>query len=343
LVGLPSCAVISLPIGGAAFEATYTPAKKKKHPTPATLAKLSRAWSRQIILHLWAFSKTIWAARNAVVHGKTDLTLSKDILQLHQSVTYHYTQYQADPHYVLSHHTYLFNRPLNTMLTYHCNTLSCWICSIEEAVQTQVHRSMKANKAIKHYFQVSAARKPTPSQSLASIFHPPFSTAYYAQQALRKSAPPRQPRAIASKQKAKGKKLRSATSRKPSKTPGAPAPVQGAPLRPIQQPHLTRKQVASTTKDPAPNSNSSSQPSTLSKASTLALSPQQRKPSAAKPKPSAKQRARQPASSSQKTTHHTLGFTITRNTLDPSALCRRQLDKLTRKTENSGTFVSTTP
>jgi hypothetical protein len=141
----------------AVFEATYTPAKKKKHPTPATLAKLSRAWSHRSNLHLWAFSKTIWAARNAVVHGKTDLTLSKDILQLHQSVTNHYTKYQADPHYVLSHHTHLFNRQLNTMLTYCRNTLSCWICSVEEAVQTRAHRSTKTNRTIKHYFQVSAA------------------------------------------------------------------------------------------------------------------------------------------------------------------------------------------
>jgi hypothetical protein len=155
--------------------------------------------------------------------------------------------------------------------------------------------------------------------------------------------PPRQTRAIASKQKAKGNKLRSGTSWKPSETPGSPTPVQRAPLQPIQQPHLTRKQVASTTKAPAPKSNSSSQPSTLSEASTLALSPRRWKPSTGNPKPSAKQRARQPASSSQKTTHHTLGFTITQNTLDPSAPSRWQLDKLAQKTEYSGTFVSTAP
>ncbi len=157
--------------------------------------------------------------------------------------------------------------------------------------------------------------------------------------------PPRQTRTIAPKQKAKGKKKQSSTSRKPSETPGAPTPVQRTPLRPIQQPHFTWKQLVSTTKHPAPNSNSnsSSQPSTLFKASTLAFSPRQWKPSAAYPKPSAKQHARQPASSSQETTHHTLGITITQNTLDPSAPSRRQLDKLAQKTEYSGMFISTAP
>ncbi len=48
---------------------TYESPSGKKHPTPSTISKLSRQWSTQLITQLWQFRKSVWAYRNAVVHG----------------------------------------------------------------------------------------------------------------------------------------------------------------------------------------------------------------------------------------------------------------------------------
>jgi len=118
---------------------------------------------------------------------------------LHHAVTYHYDQYQTDPHYVMSNHAHLFHRPLTTMLQYRRNTLSNWICSVEEAVYTRAHCQQKQANTIKQYFLVVPTSRRKPSVTLPNpteLFRPPFSASYYAKQTLANSTPAQQQQSV---------------------------------------------------------------------------------------------------------------------------------------------------
>jgi hypothetical protein len=158
------------------------------------MAKLSKTWSRKLILQLWIYSKSIWTSRNAVGHGRTEHTISKDLLLLHQAITQHYQKVQDDQHYVPSKSTHLFLWPLATMLTLWRITLSCWICSVEEAIWSWDYLNKHSNAPNKNFLQPrNAARqvnhRPLSRPKQFTLLQPPFSAAYHARQALLKPNP----------------------------------------------------------------------------------------------------------------------------------------------------------
>ena len=161
-----------------AYTHNYESPKGKKPPSHRTIQSLSQQWSTKLVLHLWEFSKKIWAYRNAVVHGNTEQSrVSKERLCMQAAVSEHYAAFQDDYHYIPQTRTYLFNRPEAATLSLRRDAMANWLASVEEAVLTQQHRQMANTTKITQFF----VRRVTKSdiQVEADLLRPPFSRNYY--------------------------------------------------------------------------------------------------------------------------------------------------------------------
>ena len=171
-----------------AYKCHYQP-KTKKSVAPATITKMAQQWSSKLINSMWHYSKSLWSSRNEVVHGKTSLSQSQEVLRLHTAIRQHYEAYSQDPHYVPTASSYLFRRPLDSFRRLRRDTLSCWLQSVEEAVLTQQHRIKLLHRSLDTFFRkrqsINSARLRASSDFV--LWRPPFSAAYYATQRSKNS------------------------------------------------------------------------------------------------------------------------------------------------------------
>ena len=117
-----------------------------------TKRRLERAdtWTKQAILALWAYSSTLWKARNAVVHGQTTLQAdSKSIKLLKEGVKRHYLNYSRDPHTIPASRAHLFDKPIEVLQQWPKQQLKCWIASVEEALATKSCRDQENSISMK--------------------------------------------------------------------------------------------------------------------------------------------------------------------------------------------------
>jgi hypothetical protein len=302
-----------------AYTLNYVPRKGKKPPLSDTINRLSRQWCHRVIPLLWQFSKSIWAQRNAVVHGQTSLAPSKEILQMRASVRTHFQTFQEDPHCVPGSHSHLFNRGLDRTLNLRRDTMACWLHSVDEAIATQLHRQQHSTRKITTYFP-PRPRCPPKVGSPASLWHPPFSASYYVQ--------------------------------KPPTTKSRKHRPRSGPLyrHPAYQRCSSHPPKANTSAFPRPpshsgllsgtNTSSAIRPLRSTKHLKAIQSGNSHVPRSA-PKRRTKHRKPSPA----RLTLTQLGFTIRQRPQAPLPLrlSRRQLDQESQRTDYSGTYVSSTP
>jgi hypothetical protein len=161
-----------------AYSHTYETPSGKKHPTPSTISKLTKQWSNQLITQLWKFSKSVWAYRNAVVHGQTEhLKVSKERLQMQAEVCLHFAAYQDNPHYIPQNRTSLFDRGEEATLALRRDAMVSWLALVEEVVLTHQQRQTANTTKITQFF---IRRVPmTDIRVEADILRAPFSAEYY--------------------------------------------------------------------------------------------------------------------------------------------------------------------
>jgi hypothetical protein len=101
----------------------------------------SQTWAKHLILANWTFSKSIWASRNAVAHGRgTVETEGKLITMLKRKIRELYLTFEKDKYCVPYTRTPLFDRPLLVLQQLPRENMQCWIWSAEEAISTQQSR-----------------------------------------------------------------------------------------------------------------------------------------------------------------------------------------------------------
>jgi hypothetical protein len=161
-----------------AYVENYEAPSRKKQPSPATVVNLSQQWSVKLILQLLEFSKTVWAYRNSVVHGKTEHSkLSKELLTMRAAVSRHYEAHRENQHYIPQSRASFFNRPEAATVTLCRDAMASWLALVEEAVQTKEFRQAADNTKITQFF----IRRPTTSDIRLGqdILRAPFSAGYY--------------------------------------------------------------------------------------------------------------------------------------------------------------------
>lgn len=160
------------------YMATYDPPTGKTPPPISTISKLSQQWSVKLILHLWQFSKTVWAYRNATVHGQTENSrVSKERLRMQAEVCEHYVAFHQDQHYIPPNQASLFHRPEEAVLALRRDAMASWLSLVEEAVKTQQFRQAANTKDIRQYFVKRAPHSRLTTD--VDIREAPFSAAYY--------------------------------------------------------------------------------------------------------------------------------------------------------------------
>jgi hypothetical protein len=101
----------------------------------------SHTWAKNLILANWAHSKSIWANRNAVVHGRGAMEMEeRTITTLKCRIHKLYLMFQKDKYCVPYTRTHLFDHPLLILQQLPKENMQCWIRSVEEAVSTQQSR-----------------------------------------------------------------------------------------------------------------------------------------------------------------------------------------------------------
>jgi hypothetical protein len=124
----------------------------------------SQTWEKHLILANWTYSKSIWAGRNAVVHGRgTVETEGKLITMLKQRIRelVPYTR------------THLFDRPLLVLQQLPRENMQCWIRSAEEAISTQQSREALHGELSRQIMAKFLARQTqSPSTTIVSLNQP---------------------------------------------------------------------------------------------------------------------------------------------------------------------------
>ncbi len=162
--------------------------KAQLPPKSKNVKAQMRWWSKLLILSLWAYSREIWAARNAVVHGKS----RKGAVKLMVRVEKYRKQYDVDPYFIPGSRNYLFSWTKDYTLPLHQDALRFWVKSVEEAHDTQLHRSKLLAETQAASLKIFLIQKTNQSKSNSSsclkdagdIFAPPFSARYYKQIAM---------------------------------------------------------------------------------------------------------------------------------------------------------------
>jgi len=297
-----------------AYCANYVP-RKNKPVQQETITQLSRQWCHKLIPMMWQYGKTIWSHRNAVVHGKTTLSPSKDLLQMQEKIRLHYHNFHCNNHYVPHAQAYLFQRDIQRTLQLRRDTMACWLHSVQEAILTQAHRQEKGNKKITSYFlprppprRLALQRKPQ-----RHLWQPPFSTQYYAKHEQSKVHSRTRTRAY------KHPAYRRCTDEREKSLPTSDslAPTLTARVR-------------------------------LLKPASTALAVASRDTGHIHRRPCngiRKHRTRVPLTSSGRLTLHHFGFSACPPTQQNNkiSLSRHQADRQAQRTEYSGTYVSTAP
>jgi len=95
------------------------------------LGWVSKKWSAAAVQYN---TKAIWQCRNEIVNGTTVEEHAQHLIStLHTKATTYYAEYETMNHIVLAHHQYLFTtRSLEECLKASYDTLSSWICSLED-------------------------------------------------------------------------------------------------------------------------------------------------------------------------------------------------------------------
>jgi hypothetical protein len=148
---------------------------------------------RLVITSALTFSKQVWKFHNEVVHGRTEeFKQSKALQIIHQKVQSLYQQYQVDP-FILSHtRAYLFNKPVDAILSMDKEAIASWICSVNEGIYTKEHRESleqkHLNRTLLRFLKqpTTSARRPPQHRKASSIWAAPFLLTYYRATAVTK-------------------------------------------------------------------------------------------------------------------------------------------------------------
>jgi hypothetical protein len=149
------------------------------------LATHCRWWLINFIKDIWEYSKSLWAYRNAAVHGKTsDFTESKELKQLRMDVETAYSRFSADPFYIIQSRRYPFSRPIESVTSLDRDSIRCWCKSVKEAKLTSKKREELMNKhrrsTLHHYFKKVVSQPIRGNRSKSNpLYRPAFSREYY--------------------------------------------------------------------------------------------------------------------------------------------------------------------
>jgi hypothetical protein len=117
-------------------------------------ASIPLCWTAQAITFLWKYRRTEWNYRNTVVHGSNDQEMAAIIKKASTNkVREYYNTYRTTPTFILPHHHYLFTScSLDQRLKLDIDSLNCWICSVENAIQALIHHNNQQIQQSAHYF-----------------------------------------------------------------------------------------------------------------------------------------------------------------------------------------------
>ncbi len=102
-----------------------------------TIEQVASLWMVKFIKTLWDYSKAVWTARNAAVHGHTTtFSTSQGLLDLQKEATSWFAKFESDPHCIPEARRYLFNKPISSILSLDRDSLRCWCSSDKEAELT---------------------------------------------------------------------------------------------------------------------------------------------------------------------------------------------------------------
>jgi hypothetical protein len=164
-----------------AFQATFRP---KKPLASNQLHKATNAWMKLFITKVWALSDKVWRYRNSVVHGQVEeFRISKTIQLLHQKVHDLYTQFSQDPFMLPASRTYLFDKPVDSVLLMDREAVSGWIRLVEEGLYTREARERiqhnNLQRTLHRFFGNSEHKTDSTVKKGHFLCTAPFSTDYY--------------------------------------------------------------------------------------------------------------------------------------------------------------------
>jgi hypothetical protein len=134
-------------------------------PPPQTHRRL--VWGSNLVYALWQFTKSMWAHRNAIVHGiDSEEAATRILTGLRDQVHQHYQSFSVDAGYVLVRHQYLFtSRTLEQRLSMSYDYVTCWLRSVEEA-RAQLSTHIAAQKIVANRF---FGTHPFPQETFAEL------------------------------------------------------------------------------------------------------------------------------------------------------------------------------
>jgi len=115
------------------------------------------AWSTSFIHHIWDYTHSLWANRNAILHGATAEIQAANILrELHSEVTFLYTTLCDNPHQLLPQNLGLIhNRSLDELLKLPYDDIQCWLRLVQEAREVLQHQEEQQRMVAAQYFSNS--------------------------------------------------------------------------------------------------------------------------------------------------------------------------------------------
>jgi hypothetical protein len=124
----------------------YTPEGKQTGQRNFS-SRAAGTWAKAIIKANWQYSKTLWTARNAVIHSKdASSTDAKVITTLKRRIRELYNMYNKDKYCVQYTRAYLFDKPLLILQQMQQSSMDNWVTYIEEAVATRQCKEDLHNK-----------------------------------------------------------------------------------------------------------------------------------------------------------------------------------------------------
>ena len=113
-----------------------------------------RAWSTQVIQHIWTYTSSLWEYRNTIVHGATEQdTRDRHRQTIIDKVVDFYDKYQLNSHIVLPRHRYLFtSRTREQRIRLDNDSMTCWLRSVEEAQQEVIRQDARLRQHTDRYF-----------------------------------------------------------------------------------------------------------------------------------------------------------------------------------------------
>jgi len=117
-------------------------------------------WTKRVIGHLWKIAFSIWEHRNGVLHGHTkEQTHEIKQQELHTNVITQYERYRVNPSCIHYSARYLFDQPLERMLTKSRQYLLSWLRSVAVAVGHQEREAELLRRQAARFFDQPVRRE----------------------------------------------------------------------------------------------------------------------------------------------------------------------------------------